>query len=59
MEGIRVAANLSTDKDWQEWGVGVNVNLVVDVGLERGNEEGQIVVELIETRDEAKEVCVD
>ena len=59
MEGIRVAANLSTNKDWWEWGVGVNVNLVVDIGSERGNKEGRIVVELVEARDEAEEIGVD
>ena len=54
-----MVTDLSTNEDRWEWGVSVNVDLVVDVGLERSDKEGGVVIELVKMGNEAEEVCID
>src|SRR5579863_488184 len=57
VKGVRMTSDLCTNEDQWKRGVGMNVDLVVDVGLERSNEEGRVVIKLVEVGDEPKEVC--
>ena len=54
-----VMPDLGANEDGWERGVGVNVDLVVDVGLERSDEKGGVVVKLVETGDKPEEVSVN
>ena len=55
-KGRRVAANLGTDMDWGKGTRGVDVHMVVHRRTEWGGKEGRVVVKVLGTRNDPKEV---
>ena len=59
MERVGMTTDLSANEDQWEWGISVDMDLVVNVGLERSDEESGVIVKLIESGNEMEEVGVD
>ena len=59
MKGVRVVTDLSTNEDWWEWGVSVDMDLMENIGPEWSDKEGRVVVKLIKAGNEPEEVSVD